>query len=269
MIGEIVQTVSSASTQLEASAGTLSATAERSQELTTHGGRGFRGSLHQRAVGGVGDRRAVLLGQRDQPPGAGIGADGNRCRRPGPCHQRPRQRIVEGGEPHRRRRRTDQHHRRPDQSAGAQRHHRGGARRRGRPRLRGRGVRSEGAGRADRQGHRRDRPADHRHPGRDAGVGDTRSRRSAAPSKGCRRSPRPSRPRWKSRARRPRKSPATCSRRPRAPSRFPPTSPTCSAAPAKPARPPRRCSRRRRSLSGDTNRLKLEVGKFLDSVRAA
>jgi methyl-accepting chemotaxis protein len=35
MIGEIVQTVSSASTQLEAAAGTLSSTAARSQELTT------------------------------------------------------------------------------------------------------------------------------------------------------------------------------------------------------------------------------------------
>jgi methyl-accepting chemotaxis protein len=35
MIGEIVETVSSASTQLEASAGTLTATAERAQELTT------------------------------------------------------------------------------------------------------------------------------------------------------------------------------------------------------------------------------------------
>jgi methyl-accepting chemotaxis protein len=35
MIGEIVATVSSASTQLEASAGTLSSTAERAQELTT------------------------------------------------------------------------------------------------------------------------------------------------------------------------------------------------------------------------------------------
>ncbi len=35
MIGEIVQTVSSASTQLEASAGTLSSTAKRSEELTT------------------------------------------------------------------------------------------------------------------------------------------------------------------------------------------------------------------------------------------
>ncbi|WP_398477888.1 methyl-accepting chemotaxis protein [Tardiphaga sp.] len=35
MIGEIVETVSSASTELEASAGTLTATAERAQELTT------------------------------------------------------------------------------------------------------------------------------------------------------------------------------------------------------------------------------------------
>jgi methyl-accepting chemotaxis protein len=35
MIGEIVETVSSASTELEASAGTLTATAERSQKLTT------------------------------------------------------------------------------------------------------------------------------------------------------------------------------------------------------------------------------------------
>jgi methyl-accepting chemotaxis protein len=35
MIGEIVETVSSASTQLEASAGTLTATAERAQQLTT------------------------------------------------------------------------------------------------------------------------------------------------------------------------------------------------------------------------------------------
>ena len=129
VIGEIVQTVSSASTQLEASAGTLSATAERSQELTTTVGVGFRRSLRQRAVGGIGDRRALLLGYRDQPPGAGIGADGDRCGRSGPYHQRPGQRIVQGGEPHRRRGRTHQHHRRPDQSAGAQRHHRGGARR--------------------------------------------------------------------------------------------------------------------------------------------
>ena len=75
MIGEIVETVSSASTELEASAGTLTATAERSQELADHGRGGFRGSLHQCAVGGIRHRRDDVVGQRDQPAGAGIGAD--------------------------------------------------------------------------------------------------------------------------------------------------------------------------------------------------
>jgi methyl-accepting chemotaxis protein len=72
-----------------------------------------------------------------------------------------------------------------------------------------------------------------------------RSRRSAVPLRDCRRFHRPSQPRWKSRARRPRKFPATCSRPPRAPCRSRPTSPTCSAAPARPAPPPRRCSPQR------------------------
>ncbi len=136
------------------------------------GGVGFRGSLRQRAVGRVGDRRAFLLGHRDRPSGAGIGADGNRCGGPGPRHQRPGQPTVQGGGPYRRRGRAYQHHRGPDQFAGAQRHHRGGARRRGRPRVCGRGVGSEGAGGADGKGHRRDQPADYRHPGRDPGVGE-------------------------------------------------------------------------------------------------
>ena len=72
-----------------------------------------------------------------------------------------------------------------------------------------------------------------------------RSRRSAAPSRNCRRYRRPSQRPWKSRAPQRRKSPATFSRRRRAPSRCPPISATCSAAPAKPDRPPRRCSRPR------------------------
>jgi uncharacterized protein YoxC len=54
----------------------------------------------------------------------------------------------------------------------------------------------------------------------------------------CRRSLRPLPPPSKNRARRRRKSPATCSRPPRAPSRFPPGSPTCGVAPPRPARPP-------------------------------
>ena len=45
MIGEIVETVSSASTELEASAGTLTATAERSRATDHHGRRGVRRGL--------------------------------------------------------------------------------------------------------------------------------------------------------------------------------------------------------------------------------
>ncbi len=70
------------------------------------------------------------------------------------------------------------------------------------------------------------------------------SGRSATPSDGCRRSPPPLQLPSKSRAPRPRKSPATCSRPRTARSRFLPTSPTCSAAPARPDPPPRRCSPR-------------------------
>ena len=178
MIGEIVETVSSASTAARSFRRHADVDRRAFAGAGDHGRRGFRGSLHQRAVGGVRDRRTVVLGQRDQPPGAGIGADGQRSRRPGAQHHRSRQRAVEGRHPHRRRRRADQHHRGPDQPARAQRHHRGGARRRGRPRLCGRRLRGEGARRADREGDRRDRPADQRHPGRDPGTRSARSRKS-------------------------------------------------------------------------------------------
>ena len=172
VIGEIVQTVSSASTQLEASAGTLSANAERSQTLTSVvAAASEEATTNVQSVASA-TEAAFLLGHRDQPPGAGIGADGNRCRRSGPCHQRPGQRIVEGGEPHRRRRRTDQHHRGADQFAGPQCHHRSGAGRRGRPRFCRGGVGGESAGGADGKGHRRDQPADYRHPGGDPGIGE-------------------------------------------------------------------------------------------------
>ena len=78
-----------------------------------HDGRGRVGrGFHQRAVGGVGDRGADVVGQRDQPPGAGIGADGQRGGRSGAQDQRSRRRVVEGGRPDRRRGRIDQYHRR-------------------------------------------------------------------------------------------------------------------------------------------------------------
>ena len=60
----------------------------RTRPGTDHdGGRGFRGSLHQRAVGGLLHRGDGLVHHRDRPPGSGIGADGQRGRRSGPHHQ--------------------------------------------------------------------------------------------------------------------------------------------------------------------------------------
>ena len=261
-VGEIIETVSSAATELEASAGTLTSTADR-----CHAGRhrrrgGIRGSLHQRAVGGFRDRGTVVVRQRDQPSGAGIGADGERGGRPGSHHQRSRQRIVEGRKPDWRCGRTHQYHRRTNQSAGLECHDRGSPCRRRRPRLRGRCGRSESPGRADRKGHRRDRPADHRHPGRHAGIGqrhqgNQRHHRTAVGNivDHCM-------PPWKNRARRRRRFPATSSRPPRAPSKSVPTLPTCSAAPAKPGRPRRRCCRRHSRLPATATASSLKSASF-------
>ena len=170
VIGEIVQTVSSASTQLEASAGTLSATAKQSQTLTsTVALASGEASANVQSVASATEELSssvTEIGRQVQE----FGADGDRCGWPGPRHQRPGQRIVQGSGPDRRRRRTHQYHRGPNQPARAQRHHRGGARRRCRPRLCGRGVGSEGARGTDRKGHRRNQPADCRYPGRDPGV---------------------------------------------------------------------------------------------------
>ena len=268
-VGEIIETVSSAATELEASAGTLTSTAERVAGTRNGGRGGLRRSVHQCAVGGFCDRGDVVIGQRDQPSGSGLGADGRRGRRSGAHHQRSRQRIVEGRKPHRRRGRTDQHHRRADQSAGAECHHRGGPRRRGRPRLRGRGLRGQGAGRADREGDRRDRPADHRHPGRDAGVGERHQGNQRHHRKAVRdlidhrggggRAGRGDAGNF------PQRAAGGAGHRCRSVSNITDVqrgaSETGSAS--------SQVLSAAQSLSGDCNRLKLEVGKFLNSVRAA
>ncbi len=75
-VGEIIETVSSASTELEASAEYAHLDLRTCTGTYHHGRGGLRGSLHQCAVGGLGNRGADLVGQRDQPPGPGIGADG-------------------------------------------------------------------------------------------------------------------------------------------------------------------------------------------------
>ncbi len=102
-----------------------------------------------------------------------------RCR----AHQRHRPGAVDRRREDRRSGQADPQHRRADQPAGAECHHRGGARRRIRPRLRRRCLRSEGARQPDRQGHR-----GNLHPGRGDAVvhqrgGGCRSAASPKPSR--------------------------------------------------------------------------------------
>ena len=89
-VGAIIETVSVASSQLEVSAGALEFDRGTRGRTRHDGCRGLRGSLDQRAIGGLGHRGDGVVGQRDQPPGAGIRADRRRCRRSGAQDQRPR-----------------------------------------------------------------------------------------------------------------------------------------------------------------------------------
>ena len=79
-------------------------------------------------------------------------------------------------------------------------------------------------------------------------------RKSATPSDGCRKSPRPSPPPSNNKARRRRRFRATSSRPHRGPPKFPPILPTSNVAPPKPARRPHKCIRppsRRRATATD------------------
>ncbi len=89
--------------------------------------------------------------------------------------------------------------------------------------------------------------------------------RSAAPSKSCRRFRRPSRPRWKSRAPRPRRSPATCSRRRTGTQQVSSNITDVQRGASETGSASSQVLSAAQSLSGDSNRLKLEVGRFLDS----
>ena len=159
MVGELVGSLSAASTELEASAGTLTSTADLTQKLS---------------------RRA-----KRHPPRRTFRATCSRCRwraRKSPLRStrsavrstKPRalrkSAVVQANEKktdasiaelstaasaHWRRRQADHGHCRTDQPARTQRHDRSGPRRRGWPRLCGRCVGSEGTGCADGEGHGR------------------------------------------------------------------------------------------------------------------
>jgi methyl-accepting chemotaxis protein len=70
LIGDIVATVSSASSRARSFRRHPDQRRRAFAEAHHRGGRGFRGSFHQRPVSGIGHRRDGVLGQRDQPPGA-------------------------------------------------------------------------------------------------------------------------------------------------------------------------------------------------------
>jgi HAMP domain-containing protein len=170
-VGEIVQTVSSSSRELEASAGSLTSTAERGQELTTMvAAASEQASTNVQSVASATEEMSSSVNEISRQ----VQESARMANEAVGQAQQTNDRVSElskGRKPHRRCRRTDQHDRRADQSPGAQRHDRGGACRRGRTGLRGSGVRGEGAGGTDRKGDRRDRPADHGHSGRNPRIG--------------------------------------------------------------------------------------------------
>ena len=98
-VGEIVETVSSASTELEASAGTLSSTAERSQELTTMvAAASEEASTNVQSVASATEELTSSVNEISRQvqesarmAGEAVGS--------GPQNQRPRRRIVESRDP--------------------------------------------------------------------------------------------------------------------------------------------------------------------------
>ena len=188
-IVEFETTVRTALDSLSTAAGSMQSTAQEHvgdrRPVQRAGDRGRdrrRADLGQRADRVVGHRGIVLLDRGNRPSGrhlVGNRPQGGRGRRrdrrhhAGTCGQR--RADQRGGRP-------DPDHRLADQSAGAERHHRGGARRRRRPRLcRGR-LRGEEPRQPDREGHRRDPPADRQHADGDGRPRSPRSATSAARS---------------------------------------------------------------------------------------
>src|SRR6186713_474393 len=169
-VGRIVETVSFASDQLEVSAGTLTATAERSEELaTTVAAASEEASTNVQSVASATEEMASSVNEISRQVQGSARIAGEAVEQAQKTNDRVAE--LEGRRPDRRRGGTNQQHRRPDQPAGAQCHHRGGAGRRSRARFCRGGIRSEGAGRTDGEGDRRDQPADIGHPGGDPGIG--------------------------------------------------------------------------------------------------
>ena len=209
----LVSAVASAAEETSVNVQTVSSGTEELSSSIEEIGRQVVTSARNRPQGGRGSRR-------DRRHHAGAG----RQRR---AHQR-------GGRP-------DPDHRLADQSAGAQRHHRSRARRRGRPRIRRGRFRGQEPRQPDREGHRRNPPADRQHADGDDLSGRRHPGTSAARSARSTTSLPRSQPRSRSKVRRRARSRATSSMPPAAPARSPAISSASPAPRRKPEPPPARC----------------------------
>ena len=173
-VGTVVQAVTAAAIQLQASSKQMASTAtETSAQATTVASAAEQASGNVQTVAAATEELAMSVNEiASQMERSQSVAD--RADRRSQAHDRADPEAVGERGQHRRDRRPDQRHRHPDQPAGAQRHDRSRPRGRRRQGLRGGGERSQGAGEPDRQGHRGDRGQDQhraeRHLGR--GQGD-------------------------------------------------------------------------------------------------
>ena len=185
-VGEIVETVSSASTELEASADTLTKAAERSQSLaTTVAAASEEASTNVQSVSSASEELTISVNEisRQVQESSRVASEAV------DQAQKTNGRVSELSKAASR---IGDVVELINTIAGQtnllalERHDRGRARRRGWPRLRGRRIRGQGARRADREGDRRDQSADIGHPGRDPGFGcgDQGDRRHHRPDVG-------------------------------------------------------------------------------------
>ena len=140
-VGGIVEAVSSAATELEAAAATLTHTAETTQSLSTAvAAASEEASANVQSVasasGGDVARRWMRSAARCRNR-AGLPVDA--VSQAGADRRPHRRTLGQAAGAYRRRRQTDHGDRRADQPPGLERHHRGGARRRGRQGVRRRG----------------------------------------------------------------------------------------------------------------------------------
>ena len=167
-VGEVISTVTSASTELEGAANTLTQTADNTQQMA-----GFVASASEEASSNVQSVAAATdeMTSSVDEIGRQVQASSHKAQdavRPGPGNRCAGDRAARCRRPHWRGGQADHGGCRADQPFGAQRHDRGGARRRSRQGLRGGGIRGQAARRPDRQGDGSDHRADQLDAGRDA-----------------------------------------------------------------------------------------------------